>query len=233
MQACWWDPAKSAFTPELPQYTQTNALGVQMSAFALTSRRRGASGYANEESTRMTRAVYYRGYAETYRITISDASPWLHRRLIVSFNKDIITNVPTSNEDATIGYWRVFNVLSTQNVTDISNLLFQGTAGRDWYDPMLAKVDTTMVKVFSDTMRSYSAKTTTGMSQVFKTWVPFNKTMVYSGDEWGAIVPQSISAAEGSPMRDTVVIDYLSRRGGYKESQLSIYPQGTLYWHER
>lgn len=195
------------------------------------------------ESTRNRQLTYSRGYKEVSTYKISGGTPWRRRRIVFTLkglpsilqlsNSAFVTGYYTKN-DATIGYVRQMALIPTSTKATLHALIFKGTSGNDWTDPMLAKVDTQRISVMSDTTVTFNPGNETGNVKVLKEWYPTGKNLLYSDDEAGATFTTSEFASQAlGGMGDLFVYDMYESVLVTAGHALNIAHEGTYYWHEK
>lgn len=222
--------------------------------FSPTARSLRTGGTGNntivEAAARTATRCYARGYSERVRVQTSSAVPWMWRRIcfsirganpftvVASADSPTVTG-PTYYSDTSIGMARValnqaVNAQPT-TITQQQALLFKGQLNRDWFDQLIAPVDTTRVKLWSDKTYKLHTGNQSGYFGEKKLWYPFNSTLVYDDDEYGQddqTFYLSTDAREG--MGDYFIYDtFVAGVGASASDLLAITFNGTYYWHEK
>lgn len=114
-------------------------------------------------------------------------------------------------------------------------ILFKGSQGVDWLDPILAPVDTSRVDLKYDKTQRLCSGNQSGMFKEVKLWHPMNKNLTYQDDESGEVMTTSVfSVDDKRGMGDYMVLDLFSSLLGTSTSDiLSVTYQASLYWHEK
>lgn len=197
----------------------------------------GARGTKFYEATRTSSLCYMRGLKEKIEIITTTGLPWQWRR--ICFTQKGAPPTSTSSFAVTFntssGYVRVVNEAAATVKTQLYNLIFDGTQGTDWRDPMIAKVDTSRVTIKYDHTCTIATGNQNGMIRTYNKWHPMNKNLRYDDDENGGNMTTSafsVTAKQG--MGDYYVIDiFRPLTGSTSTDVLTFAPQATLYWHEK
>nr|QVW56549.1 MAG: capsid protein [Gemykolovirus] len=202
------------------------------------------------DASRTSTICYMKGLAENLKFQTSSGLPWFHRRICFTIkgpNPFAGINVldTTANQttnfyaDTSNGIERLFFNLQVNNsTTTVSNqqeLLFKGTRGKDWVDPIIAPVDTTRVSVRYDKTFTISSGNSNGVVREKKLWHAMNKNLAYDDEESGAgkySTYYSVDSKVG--MGDFYVLDIIQPgTGGTTSDLLLMSANSTLYWHEK
>nr|QVW56421.1 MAG: capsid protein [Gemykibivirus] len=196
-------------------------------------------GTRYETATRSSNVCYMRGLSERIELQSSTGNPWQWRRILFTTKGFVSTVAQSSNfylsNLTSNGYRRTVNEIYGSNLIILYDLLFSGSQGTDWDDPMIARVDTSRVTLLYDKVRTFSSGNQYGMVKRFKFWHPFNKNLVYNDDEVGGGEFGASVSTFGKPgMGDVLVIDVIKAGGSSASTDLlSFRPNSTLYWHEK
>lgn len=211
----------------------------------------GNLGSIAQQAVRTSTACYMRGLAENLRIQTSSGIPWFHRRICFT-NKGPAPFViratadpgPTPNPsvpfyDGPQGMQRLWLNMSLNNMPNTINeregVIFKGSQGLDWNDPIVAPLDTSRITVKYD--KTWTIKSGNERGTVFerKLWHPMNKTLVYDDDEAGDTESTSfLSTDSKAGMGDYYVYDIIQPGTGAVASDvILIQSNSTLYWHEK
>jgi len=200
----------------------------------------------SNDYNRNTGTCFIRGYRENIRINVSNGGPWFHRRIVFSYKGNIYGDDDEFGPDSNTVYYdnapggvpqkiygRVINDVNGDALGLLHSLLYKGARAVDWLDFRNAPVDTKRVSLISDRVRMYKAGHDEGHAHPYKTWLSFNKNLVYDDDSVGDAVSASAYSTSAKPgMGDVYIYDAF-----FPESQnagtLFFNPEGTLYWHER
>lgn len=166
----------------------------------------------------------------------NDGSPWVQRRIVfqiraVEFFDNGGALIPFFLETSN-GMVRLQNRLTPAIQLNVFNYIFQGQINADWSDPLVAKIDTKRVKLFSDRLNTINPGSQSGGVRVQKYWYPTNKSFIYNDDEAGESVQSSYISNSVSPMKDLFILDFFQNSGTTSDT-LQWRTEGTYYWHER
>lgn len=202
----------------------------------------GASSgiYPTKDSSRNSSVTYAKGYRETIRCSVNSGLPWQWRRVVFCIkNKDLLITGPSGAQNTFIfasnGYNRVFNNQTGAATQNIWNVIFEGTQGNDWVDPITAKTDRQLVTVLSDSITQITPQTNTAGLRTFKRYYPFEKSLTYYDDENGISENSSGWASPtNANMGDCFIYDYI-RPAVYStgSTAMRVFIEGTYYWHEK
>lgn len=208
----------------------------------------GTAGSVVQDAMRTSRTCYMRGLSEHLRIQTSSAAPWLWRRICFAtkgnpFRNYASADTPTTTNlnyaETSNGYVRlaINQVVNASNNTQnvMNAVLFKGSAGVDWTDPILAPVDTARVDLKYDKTTRLMSGNQSGMFRETKLWHPMNKNLTYQDDEYGEQMTSSVfSVDDKRGMGDYMILDlFSSLLGGGASDILSVTYQAGLYWHEK
>lgn len=188
------------------------------------------------ESSRQRQTIYARGYKETADFLHIGNSAWRWRRICFT-SKGLQGLWPGAvQDDPSRGMSRVIAPQTAANSQVMYSLLFKGTNGVDWLDPMTAKVDTQRVTLKYDRIRVLNQKTTPGsFAHQYKFWFPMNKNLVFNDDEDGEIGNNQsyYSTLSKAGMGDYIIVDLFESTTTVTTDSITFSPQGTFYWHEK
>jgi len=208
----------------------------------------GKNGTVAEAATRTSTLCYMRGLSEHIRIQTSSGLPWFWRRLCFTLKGDEVINfspsdtpVSTNNRflDTTQGIQRLFfNELVNTQTNTINNhdaVIFKGSKGVDWTDPIIAPTNTSRITVKYDKTWTLTSGNASGMVTERKLWFSMNKNLMYADDETGdQQLSTYFSTDSKQGMGDYYIMDVLSPgTGGGDSDKLLLQANSTLYWHER
>jgi hypothetical protein len=193
-----------------------------------------------------------RGLKENIRIQTSSGIPWFHRRICFTFRNspqpfdikapgDTPSVTYTSYLDTTNGIERLlFNQYVNSQPATIAaqqGVIFRGTQGKDWDDPIIAPVDATRVDLKYDKTRVYRSGNQAGTLREIKLWHPMNKTLVYDDDESGDIEDSGgsyVSVSDKRGMGNYYILDIIQAGAGSGAGDLlQMKCNSQLFWHER
>lgn len=191
-----------------------------------------------DESTRTSTLTYSKGLRERISLQTNSAVPWTWRRIVFEYKGSASyfgSLFPTFLQTSSGGYARGLVEVTSTNLSLLQSLVFDGTVGVDWRDPLNAKVDTTLIKLHSDTTMLIKPDTTAGTLKNFTRYYPFEKNLQYFEDENGAETGDSVYAAQGrNGMGDIFIYDIIAAKGGAAfTDQMTLDIQSTYYWHEK
>lgn len=213
----------------------------------LTDNAGQASG-VSFESARTASTIYLRLLSEKIRMSTSDSTPWIWRRIVVTtknvYWRSLNTTEATAGKNArpyietTNGYSRLLQQWDdlagnpeTQKL--IFDDLFRGKQGKDWSDPITAPLDTLNITKLYDKTTTIRSGNDTGTVRMTRRTHTFNKTFRYFEDENGQYQDSAHWSALGKGMGDVFIIDLFSNFIGGATTLLKFEPEATLYWHER
>lgn len=189
--------------------------------------------------------TYVTGVAETYRLVPNSSVQWWHRRIVFS-TKDTLTSTlnaaiaaePTSG-DITRRVFRDMSGVATGVWQDLAvtliGLLFKGTIGVDWQDPMKAPVDRTRVNIHSDRFTNISSGNDAPRAKIVKHYTRIGKTLQYNDEENGTAVdvsPFSVDSKIG--VGNIFVADFFHCPAPSETTDsMEISSNSTYYWNER
>lgn len=196
-------------------------------------------GTPDDEATRTKSTCYIRGLKESIEIQVNNGLPWQWRRILFTVKGraefwNVGSNIYMANLTSN-GYRRTVNEIFGSTKADMYSILFKGTQGTDWNDPLTALVDTSRATILYDRTHSLASGNDRGFIRNYQKWHPVNKNIVYDDDQIGGDNEADLFSTLGKPgCGDIMVLDLFRPRGGSVISdQLSLRPQATLYWHER
>lgn len=202
------------------------------------------SGEVDREST----TVFYRGLAETIRVTTNTAAPWTWRRICFTMKGlDIILRRGTTDSVnlynlSSEGYSRLLRVLTNDAggvgsaiTAQILQNVFQGSYGADYNDLVTAKTHNQRVTIMYDKTQMIRSGNSVGVDKVYKMWHPMNKNLVYGDNEvGGSEQAEFISTYGKAGMGDYYVIDIIRPHSSATTGDtITFNPHATLYWHEK
>lgn len=200
-------------------------------------------------TTLSTGNPYFVGLKENLRIDTNSGRPWRHRRICfttkqeVPFQQEVDRATGVDWEpnvrDVTVGYVRPWINLATSadynTLTGlIRNIIFRGSIGSDYDNPMDAVVDRDRVTIKFDKTWVIRPQTSQGATTPRRLYHPMNSNFYYDQDEQGEKENYSaFHAATRKGMGDYYVLDLFDCFGGTSSDALSIGGDSVLYWHER
>lgn len=233
-------------------------LGAAMFVFSPTMRsKRDDPSSMPAQSTREITDCYARGFAETIRFATDSSSPWMWRRLIVSFYGVSTWTYPTGPGSAGIslpandanitgqGHYRIWQQLlpdiagpelpQQQAVRNaFIEKVFQGTLNIDYDSVFTAKPDTESVRVHYDATSQISSSSDAGKLKIVRRWHPISKRIIYDDRESGKTDPPRMYAKENrSSNGDVYIIDMFISLSPNEGNNLSFGSDAIYYWHER
>lgn len=232
-------------------YTNNDALlranATYMFPWIPTWKNNGGSTTVYDEAGRTSKTCYMRGLKEKIRISTSDGTQWLWRRICFTMKGSQLYGLSTSGytfagASPQNGDMRVVNDVNNGSGqgatirTNIIDLIFRGGNGRDWNNFFTAPLDPTRISVMYDKTISIQSGNQAGRNVVYNRWHPMNKNLVYDDDENGQETEPAGNSTRGKPgMGDYYVIDMFTSGSpiSTETSGLSFSPEATLYWHEK
>lgn len=191
------------------------------------------------QNSRTSTTPYYRGYAETVRISTVTDKPWTWRRVVFASNaiKHASDSVRNWYDAAPYGITRAIHPLVGTNVIPyIQGECFQGTVSVDFVDYTSGMLNRDRIRVISDRTVTLFSGNASGIQRVFKNWYPLSRTMIYDDREDGDVKtsnPYSVAASKAT-LADVYVLDFFKPASNATSSdKLYFEPQGCIYWHER
>lgn len=199
----------------------------------------GGPGNVFDAATRTATTCFMRGLSEKIEIQVVDGLPWQWRRICITA-KGLQLAVQESSTFqlrslTSSGYQRTVNQIRGGTQGAFEGVLFKGIFGQDWFDQMLAPIDTNRVTVKYDKTITIASGNDEGCIRKFNRWHGMNHNLVYDDDELGGGTAGDDFSAQGKAgMGDYYVIDYFRPRNGATiDNQLLFCPNATLYWHEK
>lgn len=210
------------------------------SARDLTATSGGNLGTVALAACRTSTTCYMRGLSENIEVQTSTGIPWQWRRICFTIKGGLALTAPVELETSN-GEQRVLYNLNSGSTTDTTDrttlysLIFNGTYGIDWTEPLVAKTDQNRITVKYDRTTMISSGNASGKLVKKKMWMPMNSNLVYDDDESGENVATKKYSTQGKAgMGDYFVLDLIvSGIGGSSSDQLVFSPCSTLYWHEK
>lgn len=203
-------------------------------------------------NTRATQTTYAVGYKETLRYSTSSAFPWYHRRLVFYSKRQAFETDANAAGYTTVpffvggaggpGYQRTFSLQPSAPVNGTSAYfvlqdLFMGTFGKDWVDPMIAKIDTTQVDLVSDTTYKIASGNQSGVIRHRKTYIPMNHNYYYDHEEDGATPEVNLvfHTKDKRGKGNLLIADFFRAHPSATAGTdlLSFAPHATQYWREK
>lgn len=206
----------------------------------LTEDSSNTRGTVADQSTRTATTCYMRGLSEKIEIQVTDGLPWQWRRLCFTYKgfQNAAPNIAGFSlvSETTSGYVRQLSMLpSATYINTVETIMFRGSKGVDWTDPMTAPTDGTRITVKYDVTKTVASGNEQGCIRKFNLWHPMNKNLVYADDEDGGDLNQQFYSTQSKAgMGDYIIVDYFqARKGSTSAQQLSFGTTATLYWHEK
>lgn len=206
-------------------------------AFLWTATARDRSSVSND-ATRQATTCYMKGLSEQLRLETSNGTMWKWRRITfcAKFGPNSIIQYSGSG-----GVQRAIMPISKSTVAadvtlwnNIRARLFRGEPGTDWYNEMLAPIDTTRVDLKYDRTRFIRSGNASAAAIAPRLYHPMNKNLVYEDDESGAVTSTAkTSVLDKRGMGDYHVLDLFESVGSDTTGTLTFDANATLYWHEK
>lgn len=208
----------------------------------------GVAASTSHEASRTSSTIFLRLLRENIRITTSDSTPWLWRRIVFSSKDTVFKQLQPSETggaknaapyiESSNGYGRLLQQWDTaagsgNTAAAQQELLFKGKRDVDWSDSITAKVDTRIVNLHYDKTTIIRSGNDTGTYHVTKRVHQFNKTYIYNEDEVGDVMDTSVWTSRGKGHADIFIMDIFQNFLGSASTLLNFTPTATLYWHER
>jgi hypothetical protein len=197
---------------------------------------------------RAASSVFYVGFSQRYRLTITDGDSFMHRRIVFRSSRRFLQgNLPFTGLVGGQGIMIPLDqyAIPAGPTTDaIIEDIFAGSKGSDWDDTMLASIDRRRIKLISDKKYTYNSPNDIGVTRCFKIWTPLRFSFDYDEDESGQAIinndDPAVSASTygfGSPWNtlrsigNVYVIDIFASANGV--GNVGYSKETALYWHER
>jgi len=189
--------------------------------------------------------TYVTGVAETYRLVPNSSVQWWHRRVVFS-TKDTLTSTLSAaigaepiSGDITRRVFRDLSGTSTgvwqELAVNLISLVFKGTIGVDWQDPMKAPIDRSRVNIHSDRFTNISSGNDSSRAKIVKHYTRIGKTLQYNDEENGTAVdvsPFSVDSKIG--VGNIFVADFFHCPSPSDTTdEMTITSNTTYYWNER
>ncbi|QCX29338.1 capsid protein [Plant associated genomovirus 1] len=200
----------------------------------------------SDSSTRENPETFAVGYAETVRITQYRGVPWMWRRivfmakgvdLLVSSFVNAAANPHYYYYSQDYGYTRITSRADPTVQSVVANRIFDGQQGKDWRNPMDAKIDTNRVRLISDRTMTMNPANGDGRISTRKFFYPIRKNLVYNDQEQGFGEGEShFSSTAANSCGDMYIIDFFTSgavNSGVTDAYLDFAVEGKYYWHER
>jgi len=190
-----------------------------------------------DESTRTSSTTYVKGLRERISLQTNSGLLWTWRRIVFDykgtasyFGPLLPTNVLTSG-----GYARGLVEVTGTSLSNLQSLVFDGTQGTDWRDPLTAKVDSSLINLHSDKTIIIKPDLATGTIKNLTWYYPFEKNLHYQEDEIGGEATDGLYASQGKAgMGDVIIYDIIAPKGGGDfADRMTVDIQSTYYWHEK
>lgn len=200
-------------------------------------------GNVFDSATRTASSCNIRGLRERISVETHGAASWYWRRIIffmkgTDFLRDE-TDIPripyVFNNDH--GTMRLVGSMGTDPTfqNNILGLVFLGTEGNDWVDPISAKADKTRVRIAYDKTRKIASGNDFGTSKVYNLWHKVYKNLEYQDDQAGGREQAGLlSSFSEKSCGDMYVLDmFRNNRQASDQDWLDFTPEAQLFWHER
>lgn len=191
-------------------------------------------------ASRQSRTVYWKGFAERYRIETQTNYPIEMRRIVYSTPDRIqlIAGAPAQAsppffvEQTSNRYWRTTG--DGQMNIDYLDDIFAGVRGVDWLNPMNAKTDTRRVKIISDKKYKIASGNDRVMMKELKFYDALEKNMTYDDDENGGLITTTgfSEVSRAGALQNVYVVNLFYATANIASS-FSLDIDSTVYWHER
>lgn len=198
----------------------------------------GVLGTKSAESIRTNNTIFARGVKETIKLSTATSVGWQWRRVCFTSKDDQMfqgdSNLDTSPvaRITSNGMVRLANQYPTETLLE---KMFRGVRGEDWQDVTTAPIDTRIITVKYDRVRTIRSGNDSGVTNTYQMWHPMNKNLVYQDEEQGGgQFTSPISVRSKAGMGDYYIVDFFLPFGGSTTGDdLSFWPQSTFYWHEK
>lgn len=199
----------------------------------------GIQGFKAEVMTRTNQNIYAVGVKERIRLETAGGKGWQWRRICFTMKGDDITggnNDPTSSNYFRITSDGMMRLIHADSNSTVSDLIFEGDQGRDWENPLQAKLDRRRVTVKYDRVRTIQSGNESGVNRFYNLWHPMRKNIVYGDEQQGEDMFHSpMSTTSKAGMGDYYIVDYFYNNLGSVsgEDDLNFQSNATFYWHEK
>lgn len=207
----------------------------------------GTANPVSLEASRTSSTIYLRLLSEKIKMSTSDSTPWIWRRIVVStknpqFRTLVSTEAAGKNASPYIetsnGMGRLLQQWdatggNSATQTLILDEVFRGNQGKDWSDPITAPVDTLNITKHYDKTTVIRSGNDSGTYRMTRRTHTFNRTFRYDEDENGQFQSSDYWSTSGKGMGDVFVLDFFSNFIGGTSAKFKFEPEATLYWHER
>lgn len=193
-----------------------------------------------DKTIRTNNNCFARGCLENIELQANSGLSWSWRRICFWLKGDTLnfgnTDPTTSNvtRQASNGMNRLMTIdLST--IDRVTDIVFKGTNGTDWFDHFIAKTDTNKITPVYDRVKTLHSGNARGFNRRIKMWHPMNKSIVYDDSENGDQMNPTMFSVEGRRgAGDFYIYDiFYPSTGGTETDTLSVNMNTTYYWHER
>ncbi|AMH87659.1 capsid protein [Pacific flying fox faeces associated gemycircularvirus-1] len=232
-------------TPEGPANAGPITTGTGFTSLFMPSARVLAQS-SEGEASRERQQIYAVGYKETCQVDILGGGVWKWRRVVFTYKGDWLYSgdvtwtepwYDKSTDPAATDMTRLIAQPTTDQLTRIKAILWDGGEGVDWQSEFTAKVDTQRVTPLYDRTITFNPRNESGYSRTFKIWHPIRKNIMYQDDEDGISRSSGFyTSTDGKPgVGDVYVYDiaYLVVPATTGNAAMTFNPEGTFYWHER
>ena len=198
-----------------------------------------------DDMDRTSTVCYMRGLSEHIRYQTSTSVPWYWRRVCFTTKDPLFGSSasPTNPElpyvDTSNGIERLWLNLPVNGsnawIAQIQGVLFKGSLGQDWNDPIIAPIDTSRVTLKYDKTRLLRSGNSNGIIGEAKLWHPMNSNLRYEDDETGASTTTKYMSVDSKiGMGNYFVVDIFNNgAGGTSSDVIRIDSNATMYWHEK
>lgn len=197
-------------------------------------------------AARTATSTYVIGLSETYKLVPNNPDVWWHRRIVFSYKAAIgipaiaqTMGVQNSPIATTVRPFLDLSGTSDSNwasvTTQVYGILFKGTLGVDWQDPMKAPLDRTRANIHSDRFSTIRSGNDSASPQIRKHYTRLGKTVMYDDIESGTTVepsPFSVDSKRGTG--NIFVFDmFHCPTNDDPDAGLEVSSSSTYYWHEK
>lgn len=200
----------------------------------------GVEGGAIDRMVRTNTSCFARGVKENIEFQSTGPTSWTWRRICFTYKGDTLNfgdnDAATSNvARQTSGGMQRLMTIDLATISRVADVVFRGTNGTDWYDHMIAPIDTNKIMPRYDRTRTLSSGNSAGFNKRLSLWHGMNKNIYYEDDENGDTMNTSMFSIEGRRgMGDYYIYDiFYPSVGGESGETLQVNINASYYWHER
>jgi len=204
--------------------------------------------------TRTNSTIFWKGVKENVSLKTDGSDPFQWRRIVfeldipppntmVAYSKyiksstaQVLGGVPPDTGNNLTGVYSYFraaeSLLDPENVA-LQDAMYKGTRGVDWFDPMLARPDSSVYTVMYDRTVTVNSGNDAGVMKNYSHWHGFNKSCTYEEGEFGAVNnPAELPSVSKPGLKNVFIWDQFSTlTAGTLAIEMNIVAR--RYWHEK